>query len=86
MVSFFTLLFYYLKLWLTSLFLGGCRLKWVGNNSNAYVNNTTYEPMNNAAQGDYSPLINFLYILNNCPDWAFEEQIQTVLNVEFFLR
>ena len=42
--------------------------------------------MNEAAQDDYSPLIKFLYILNECPDDEFEEQIQTVMNVPFFFR
>ena len=42
--------------------------------------------MNDGAEESYEPLINFLDILNNCPDDEFEEKIQTVMDIEFYLR
>mmetsp|Transcript_19315 Transcript_19315/g.26629 ORF Transcript_19315/g.26629 Transcript_19315/m.26629 type:complete len:306 (+) Transcript_19315:52-969(+) len=60
-------------------------LHYISNNSDAY-RNSDYKAMNDNAQNDYSPLANFISILNLTPDDEFEEQIQTVFNVEFFLR
>ena len=51
-----------------------------------YRNDTRYRAMNDHAEKSYKPLINFLDIVNNCPDDEFEAQIQTVMNVEFFFR
>ena len=42
--------------------------------------------MNDGAEESYDPLIRFMDILNNAPDDEFEAQIQTIFDVEFFLR
>ena len=61
-------------------------LKWEGDNQEAYRNNSKYVAMNDNAEESYKPLVNLVDILNNCPDDEFEEKIQTVMDIEFFLR
>ena len=58
-------------------------LAFLGSNPALY--NMSYKPENSNAD-DYGPLENFISVLNLTPDDEFEEQIQTVMNVEFFLR
>jgi len=60
-------------------------LKWKGSDPEAYKNNSKYKAMNDAAE-DFTPIVNLVDVLNNCPDDQFETQIQLIMNVEFFLR
>ena len=60
-------------------------LQYVSNDTNAY-RDEGYKPMNDHAEESFEPLANFIEVLNLTPDDEFEEQIQTVMDVEFFLR
>eukprot|EP00008_Paramoeba_atlantica_P003795 CAMPEP_0201488066 /NCGR_PEP_ID=MMETSP0151_2-20130828/16665_1 /ASSEMBLY_ACC=CAM_ASM_000257 /TAXON_ID=200890 /ORGANISM="Paramoeba atlantica, Strain 621/1 / CCAP 1560/9" /LENGTH=437 /DNA_ID=CAMNT_0047873283 /DNA_START=569 /DNA_END=1882 /DNA_ORIENTATION=+ len=60
-------------------------LAYVGSDPDDY-RTTQYKAENKNANKTYAPLENFISVLNLTPDDQFEEQIQTVMNVEFFLR
>ena len=60
-------------------------LRYKGSDPELY-NTSAYKAQNDNAEDNYEPLANFISVLNLTPDDQFEEQIQTVMNVEFFLR
>ena len=60
-------------------------LAYLGSDPDDY-RNSQYKAENNNANKSYAPLENFISVLNLTPDDQFEDQIQTVMDVEFFLR
>ena len=60
-------------------------LKYLGSDPDLY-RTLEYKASNDHAEESYKPLENFISVLNLTPDDEFEEQIQTVMDVEFFLR
>ena len=60
-------------------------LEYVSDDPDSY-RDQGYKPMNDNAEESFEPLANFIEVLNETPDSEFEQQIQTVMNVEFFLR
>ena len=60
-------------------------LQYISDDPDAY-RDQGYKPMTDHAEESFEPLANFIEVLNLTPDDQFEEQIQTVMDVEFFLR
>eukprot|EP00008_Paramoeba_atlantica_P013325 CAMPEP_0201482706 /NCGR_PEP_ID=MMETSP0151_2-20130828/6969_1 /ASSEMBLY_ACC=CAM_ASM_000257 /TAXON_ID=200890 /ORGANISM="Paramoeba atlantica, Strain 621/1 / CCAP 1560/9" /LENGTH=440 /DNA_ID=CAMNT_0047865519 /DNA_START=601 /DNA_END=1923 /DNA_ORIENTATION=+ len=60
-------------------------LEYLGSDPDLY-RTEEYKASNDNAEESYEPLENFISVLNLTPDDEFEEKIQTVMNVEFFLR
>ena len=58
-------------------------LEWLGPQKSSYE--WTYELKTNEAAGDYSNFINFLDVLNNTSDPAFQTSIDGIFNVDSFL-
>lgn len=64
--------------------MGNSGLEWLGNIPANYA--STFEIKTNETENDWAPFIDFVDILNNSNNAEFAERIDTVFNVDYYLR